>query len=195
MWQTSDAKAILWMDLETTGSALDEDDIIEVGAILTDFDYVAIASMQAVVKPSQHAFDRMIAHDVVREMHIKNGLINEITTGVSHIRDIRDVDKQIVDFVRARFPTGKVILAGSGVGHFDRKFIDAQLWETAELLKYPTLDIGVVRRFFRYAGITLDPLTSPSEIKSHRAFEDIVQHLNEARTWRDLIKDLNKEGH
>lgn len=185
MGTTADAKAILWVDLETTGGDETEDEIIEVGAILTDFEYKEIApEFQMVCKPSDHAWSRLMANEVVKKMHTENGLIAELTRPWAH--DINHVDLQLEDFVRSRIPAGKVILAGSGVGHFDRKFINVQLPNTALLLKHAPLDIGVVRRFLRYAGYTFKMDAQPT--KNHRAFDDITLHLNEAREYRQFIQ-------
>jgi oligoribonuclease len=186
---TSDAKAILWVDLETTGSSELEDEIIEVGAILTDFELVVIGSTEAVCRPTQYGYDRLIQNDVVRKMHTDNGLLQELDRG----RDLRAVDEELFKFVRLHVPKGRVILAGSGVSHFDRKFIDSQLWVTAELLTYPTLDIGVVRRFNqKCCGFELQQDGQPS--KNHRAFADIMHHLNEARQYRQFIRKATQNA-
>lgn len=186
MGMTSDAKAILWMDLETTGSNEVEDAIIEVGAILTDFELTAISSKQAVCKPTDHAYERMMNNDVVRAMHTVNGLIKELDEG--RALDLHDVDNEFAEWVRLHVPSKgrRVILAGSGVSHFDRRFIDAQLYTTASFLVYPSLDVGVLRRFFRYCGTEFNMDAHPK--KNHRAFDDIYLHLNEARQFRDFIR-------
>jgi oligoribonuclease len=189
---TSDAKAILWVDLETTGTDETEDDIIEVGAILTDFDLEVIRMFSAVSRPSAHAYTRMMENKVVREMHTANGLLAILDKLPRGACPIHEVDMNLKEFVREWVPTGKVVLAGSGVSHFDRRFIDAQLYNAATLLVRPTIDVGVIRRFFRMAGITLDEDTG-SQIKSHRAMDDISQHLSEARMFRNLIVGMNRD--
>ncbi len=184
MGLTSGAKAIFWVDLETTGSCEIEDEIIEVGAILTDFELVVIGSMEAVCKPTQHGYDRLMQNDIVRKMHTDNGLLQELDRG----RDLRAVDEELFKFVRLHVPKGKVYLAGSGVSHFDRKFINSQLWITAELLKYPMLDIGTVRTFNqKCCGVEFKQDDSLPD-KNHRAMSDIMHHLNEARQYRQFMK-------
>jgi oligoribonuclease len=190
MGLTSDAKAILWVDLETTGSDETEDEIIEVGAILTDFEYTIISNFQTLRYPSDHAYKRLMANDVVRQMHTDNGLLAKLEELKPALKS-NDIDGFTLAWVRENVPKGKVILAGSGVSHFDRKFIDAQMWRTAELLTYPMLDVGVIRRFFRYSGIEFQPDHVPE--KEHRAFDDIYAHLNEARQIRNWIRRMNND--
>jgi oligoribonuclease len=189
---TSDAKAILWVDLETTGTDETEDDIIEVGAILTDFDLEVIRMFSAVSRPSDHAYKRMMENKVVRKMHTDNGLLAILDKLPPDFGDLRKVDADFVKFIREWVPEGKVYLAGSGVSHFDKRFIQSQLWETDALLVRPTIDVGVIRRFFRISGITLSQ-GPPGRDKTHRAMDDITQHLNEARHFRNLIVGMNRD--
>jgi hypothetical protein len=100
MGLTSDAKAILWVDLETTGTDETEDDIIEVGAILTDFDLEVIRMFSAVSRPSDHAYKRMMENKVVRKMHTDNGLLAILDKLPPDFGDLRKVDADFVKFRR-----------------------------------------------------------------------------------------------
>jgi oligoribonuclease len=180
---SSNAKALLWVDLETTGTNEIEDAIIEVGAILTDFELTPIASFQAICRPSDHAYKRMLNNGIVQQMHTDNGLAALLYEPMA--QGIENVDAQLYALVRKHVPKGRVILAGSGVSHFDRRFIDAQLWGTASLLVRPMIDVGVIRRFFRLADVKLQ--YAEQVVKNHRAFDDITLHLNEAREYLQFI--------
>lgn len=179
----SSEKAILWLDLETTGVDEIEDEVIEVGAILTDFEFNTLNNFTAWCKPSPHALSRLLENDTVREMHTKNGLLDIIQRPAG--LHLRELDEACRDWCRSIVPAGKVILAGSGVGHFDRRFVDSQLWLTAELLIWPTLGVDVFRRFLKYAGIEFRFDARPR--KTHRALDDIKAHLHEAREYRKFV--------
>jgi oligoribonuclease len=179
------AKALLWVDLETTGDHKQKDDIIEIGAILTDFEFEEQSFFQVIVLPDQEAFDRMMAKDIVREMHTENGLIKVLEKKLGY--SVQAAQAQMVDWLGSSgYASGRLMLAGSGVSHFDRAFIDRDLPLIASRLTYPPLDIGVVRRFLRMIG-AMPPRMDTTDMKTHRALDDIRLHLEEARTYKKFI--------
>lgn len=182
---TKDAEAILWIDLETTGTDEALDEILEIGAIVTDFEFTNIGQRQTVIPISMHGLERVKSVPVVYDMHTTNNLLVEC----EHASPI-NYDQDLHDWVRKFVPTGKTLLAGSGISHFDRRFIRKYMPLTDALTVYPVLDIGTVRRFFRYCGF--DSLRTPFDpaTKTHRALDDIQAHLWEARHYKDKIHEL-----
>lgn len=177
------AKAICWLELETTGSDVELDYIMEIGAVMTDFDFEELGETpySEVIGLPNVGFERVNNNPVVKKMHTENGLLEECKKSLPF-----DFDDHFKNWMRSLVPQGKVILAGSGVSHFDRKFITRYMWQTDRLLTYPMLDIGVVRRYLRYIGI-LPENEKWWEPKSHRALDDIRQHLGEARRYKRLL--------
>ena len=78
-------------------------------------------------------------------------------------------------------PSGRTVLAGSGVSHFDCRFIRHYLPELEAFLRYWMIDIGVVRRMYELWVGELP--TAVNEEKTHRALDDVYCHLEEARTF------------
>ena len=177
---------ILWIDLETTGSNVDHDEIIEIGAVLTDPELHEISRYTSLVKPGPLALGRMMQNDVVRKIHETNGLLDDVLTGDGSLRP-HLVTTYMLRWLDGDLPhVGQppmMILGGSGVGHFDKKFIDKYMPQLSKRLRYYVLDIGVIRRAHRmWVGEPEDFTTS----KTHRALDDILCHLEEARHYRSL---------
>jgi oligoribonuclease len=174
---------LLFIDLETTGSNVEHDNIIEIGAILTTTNLDLIDDFTTVVDPSDEALGRMMRNDIVREMHTVNGLLDVVLKGVGTKPHQAAAD--MLNFLRRNdAPEGRTVLAGSGVGHFDRRFIDAYMPPVAHYLRYWCIDVGVIRRAHEmWTGSTL---TSVNDTKTHRALDDARLHLEEARAFRDL---------
>jgi oligoribonuclease (3'-5' exoribonuclease) len=175
---------LLWLDLETTG--LDEhagDQIIEIGCILTTEDLVAIGEFQTVVLPSQSALNRLMSNDVVREMHVANGLLNEL----DDFKDLPRVGEMETDLLAWLDTCGspkKLTLAGSGVAQFDSRFVRALMPELAKRLGYYAIDVGVIRR--AHAMWVGTDVSAANDSKTHRAIDDVRCHLDEARAYRAL---------
>ena len=174
---------ILWVDLECTGSNVDQDEIIEIACILTDPELNELRRFTSVVKPGPLALGRMLQNPVVREMHTVNGLIDDVLaaddTMRPHLVANRVLDK-VWGVIRME---SMMVLGGSGVGHYDKKFIDKYMPLLSKRLRYYVLDVGVIRRAHRlWVGDPVDFTTA----KTHRALDDIECHLQEARHYRDL---------
>lgn len=185
-WPYGRSKALLWVDLETTGSDKEADEIIEIGAIVTDFDYVEAGRYHAVCLPSDVGLARLRNNPVVLKMHTANGLLADLEAGRGVSLEAAEDD--MVLWLRD-YSDHQLMLAGSGVGHFDRGFITRDMPALSAKLSYPNLDIGVVRRFLALAGV-LPAKSDKTGKKNHRAFDDIALHLAEARQYRALVRSV-----
>lgn len=185
----------LWLDLETTGTDEGLDPIIEVGVVLTHVTplFPAIDSLNRVITPPPAEPDcecgSLVAHRLglnpaVRRMHEANGLLAEIAAGRSY--PIAEAEIDILKWLDALTAGARVVLAGSGVGHFDRRFLRAQMPGLDRRLVHYPLDVGVIRRFFRVAGVSTAPL-SEDESKTHRALDDVHAHIAEARKFAAML--------
>ncbi len=183
-----DCPFILWIDLETTGTDEHNDQIIEIGAVITDLDFVEVQAFASPVQPSKQVKVEKL-DQVVQEMHEANGLWEALFE--RREGDVMwIVEHDLIEWLDWVWPpgNGRIALGGSGVSHFDRRFIALQMPRLAKRISYWSYDVGVVRRFGRLAGIPAPSVTSDS--KTHRALEDIRLHIEEARYYRDLFEQL-----
>lgn len=176
---------ILWLDIETTGLDPRRDGIIEVGAILTNSNLEEIHSYSSVVKPTLRQRRRLMKSDVVWGMHKKSGLLKEIFFGKDLLR-IEEVDEELNFLLNLFGASERVVLAGSGVGHFDLQFVKQHMPILASRLEYYVIDVGVVRRFHRVALDSV-PFDFVSK-KEHRALSDARDALNEAIEYKKLYR-------
>lgn len=193
----------LWLDLETTGNDVEKDEIIEIGAVLTDhnfdrFDYRATRDFSIVIEPSEYALGRMMKNPIVRNMHVDNGLLDECLSSPKRVYFIEEAEAALLKYMtlainsqKTRGDVGKFtfMIAGSGVGHFDRKFIDKYLPGLSGVLHFSPLDVGQVRRFLKVSNVDLSGADN-TKSKNHRALDDVLLHLEEARTYRRALEGL-----
>lgn len=184
---------LLWIDLETTGTDLAQDRILEIGAIVTDFDLNEQEHYHGIVRLAPDEPDALIADPVVRDMHTRNGLLDDCFTS-PYAKPLHEHTAPLVELV-APYLNPKITLAGSGVSYFDRRFLDEGFPRLTERLNYWSVDFGVVRRFLRdIAGIEVTG-RAPRE-KRHRALDDLEDHLAEARNivgYLQMIRRLSTE--
>jgi oligoribonuclease (3'-5' exoribonuclease) len=183
---------VLWLDLETTGVNEFDDLILEVGAILTprDCSRELIAFVNVVDPDDAHWKDKMCVE--AREMHEWSGLVEAIDSGVGE--SLAEIESRLLMEIRGvTGSTNHVILAGSGVAHFDRRFIRQQMPALDRALTYWAWDVGVVRRLFR----EVLPENAVAKLydfreKPHRALLDARNHLAEWRRYGDFIRFINE---
>lgn len=185
---------ILWLDLETTGNR-PHDEIIEVGAALTHQDYSIVSTFSETYRTTLPVSE---INDRVFDMHVTNGLWKETMKSRSYAHD-RGAEAAILSWLgkNSALKGGdySLPLAGSGTSHFDRRYIERDWPRLAKRLTFWNLDIGVVRRFMRSwlpedVWGALQSQEDGVDPKTHRALDDVMLHISEARDYRSLIKEI-----
>ncbi|MEY3926743.1 MAG: hypothetical protein RIS16_700, partial [Actinomycetota bacterium] len=105
-----------------TGLDLNKDALVEIAVLVTDAQLNVLGEgVDLVIKCEQSKLDGM--DEVVKQMHTKSGLINEIPNGTT----LEAADDAIITYLKKYAPTeGKSPLAGNSV-YVDRGFIARDL--------------------------------------------------------------------
>ena len=183
----TDADMLLWIDLETTGLTPADDEILEIGAILTDDQLNPIAELDLLVQPTTYGMARLAAAPYVQKMHTANGLL-EALSAAGPLPEVTVAGRQILDWITGLGASkGRVAICGSGVAKFDYQFLERLTPELTDFCAYfVPFDAGILRRSYRTStGATL---TTVDELKTHRGIDDIRCHLAEAQMFRNLYR-------
>ncbi|AWB89545.1 oligoribonuclease [Homoserinimonas hongtaonis] len=177
----STADRLVWIDCEMTGLDLENDELVEVAVVITDYDLQIIdPGFAIVIKPDQSALDNM--NDFVRTMHEKSGLLEEIPNGVS----LADAEFAVNEYILKHVPTaGKAPLAGNTIGT-DRAFIAKYMPRVDSHLHYRNVDVSSIkelaRRWFPRVYIN-----APEKNGGHRALADILESIRELEYYRRSV--------
>ncbi|WP_395693651.1 oligoribonuclease [Nocardioides sp.] len=172
---------LVWIDCEMTGLDLGADALIEVAALVTDFDLNVLGTgVDVIVKPPAEALDQM--NDFVRDMHETSGLRQELDAGVS----LAEAEDQVLAYIREHCPEGsRPPLAGNSVAT-DRAFIARDMPRLETFLHYRIVDVSSIkelsRRWFPRAYFQ-----APAKRGNHRALADIQESIEELRYYRDAV--------
>lgn len=172
---------LVWIDCEMTGLSITDDALVEVAALVTDFDLNVLGDgIDVVIKPSSATLAQM--GDYVRAMHSDSGLLDELDSGMT----MREAEQSVLDYVR-EFVTEprKAPLAGNSVGT-DRMFLARDMAELEAWLHYRIVDVSSVKelthRWFPRAYFA-----SPQKAGNHRALTDICESIEELRYYRRAV--------
>lgn len=173
-------KYILWMDLEMTGLDPVLDRILEVGAVITDWDFTEIARYEAVKKVGPNLVKkRMVGEFWDSYPAVRDALIAQNMTG----KNGRTVENELLEFINEHIGSEeKVLLAGNSI-HQDRRFITNEWPRLDERLHYRMLDVSAWKVVFE--GKYKKKFAKP---EAHRAIEDIQGSIEELKYYLKKIK-------
>jgi len=172
---------LVWIDCEMTGLDLRADALIEVAALVTDFDLNVLGEgIDLIVKPPPEALEQM--GDFVRTMHEKSGLLEELDSGIT----LAQAEEQVLAYLKSQCdPHGRPPLAGNSVAT-DRAFISRDMPDLEQFLHYRIVDVSSIkelsRRWFPRAYFQ-----SPAKRGNHRALADIQESIEELRYYREAV--------
>ena len=172
---------IVWIDCEMTGLSLETDALVEVAALVTDYELTVLGEgVDVVIRPPDAALAQM--GDFVREMHTSSGLLDQLAAGTT----LEAAQQLVLDYVRAWVPEqGKAPLGGNTVAT-DRAFLLRDMPELESHLHYRIIDVTSIkelsRRWFPRAYFA-----APTKTGGHRALADIRESIAELRYYREAI--------
>ena len=172
---------IVWIDCEMTGLDLRADALVEVAAVVTDFELNVLGDgVDVIIAPPPAALDQM--GDFVREMHTVSGLLPALAEGVT----LADAEQQVLDYVRTWVPEPrKAPLGGNSVGT-DKMFLDRDMPQLVGHLHYRIIDVSSIKELARrwYPRVYF---ASPKKDGGHRALADILESIDELRYYREAL--------
>ena len=175
------ADRIVWIDCEMTGLDLQRDALVEVAALVTDFELEQLGDgVDLVIRPPDEALTQM--DDFVRQMHTTSGLIDELAEGVT----LAAAEEAVLEYVREWVPEPrKAPLGGNTVGT-DRTFLARDMTTLEAHLHYRVIDVSSIkelaRRWFPRAYFA-----APAKAGGHRALADIRESIAELRYYREAV--------
>jgi oligoribonuclease len=171
-----------------TGTDVENDIILEVAAIATDWDFTEIATFEAAVKQDEALMRAQMAKakDVCSGKNFwdenpkaRDALFAQNTSG----KPEAEVEQALLDFIETHFGVDEsVYLAGNSI-HNDRRFIAKYMPLLETKLHYRMLDVTAWKLVFehKYHKKFAYP-------KSHRALDDIRRSISELEYYLKKVK-------
>src|SRR6202012_96896 len=172
---------LVWIDCEMTGLDIERDALIEIACVVTDSELTLLDDgIDLVIKPPAEALDQM--GDVVRDMHTKWGLLEELPGGLT----LAEATDGVLAYVKQHVPEArKVPLCGNSIAT-DRWFIARDMPELDNWLHYRMIDVSSVKELAR-RWYPRAYFASPDKHGGHRALADIIESVRELRYYRAAV--------
>ena len=173
---------LVWIDCEMTGLDLAKDALIEIAALVTDADLNILGDGLDLVI---HAGDDVLAGmpDVVREMHAKSGLTEEVRKSTI---TMAEAEAAILAYVKSFVPSPRTApLCGNSIAT-DRSFLTRDMPTLESYLHYRMIDVSSIKELCRrwYPRVYFG---QPGKGLAHRALADIRESIRELEYYRRTI--------
>lgn len=186
------AKYLVWVDCEMTGLDIENDELIEIAVVVTDFNLNYIESnntqypngISIIIKPTENGYQRLMDNKYVKKMHQKSGLIDDLKNPNGDAVSL-DKAQDLLKTYLSQFKTKSnevMLLSGNSV-YTDRKFISKYLSEVDAFFHYRLIDVSTIKELVKswYQNEFKDYKDKDS---LHRAYDDIIESIEELRTYR-----------
>lgn len=178
-------KHILWVDLEMTGLDPIEDRILEVGAIVTDWNFKELATYEAAISVGPRLVEQRMFKGPAKDFwesvpETRDALIAQ---NKESGRSGRTIENELLALLDEHFEEGTpVILAGNSI-HMDRRFIENEWPRFNARLHYRMLDVSAWKIVFegKYGK-------KFAKREEHRALDDIRGSIEELRYYLAKFK-------
>lgn len=159
-----------WLDLETTGLKHNQNnEIIEIAAIITDGFFNKIDSFHTVVKPTNSC---MWHHEVVA-MHSASGLLPEVLQAT---KSLEEALPNFIDFLKKHEAHKRALSVAGNSVHFDVNFLKATDGRFDGLFYHRVLDVSALRVIVvEHYGTSARFAQRPN----HRAMDDLETSMAE----------------
>jgi oligoribonuclease len=169
-----DSLRLVWIDLEMTGLNAATDHILEIAAVVTGADLVALAEIDRVIHQPDDVLERMSAR--VRRIHTENGLITEVRASQT---SRAEAERAVLATIARFCPPGEGILSGNSVYH-DWRFLVRHMPRIEQHLHSRQVDVGTISVL---VGAWYPHIEFPRKTTNHRAMADIRASLEELRYY------------
>lgn len=173
---------LVWIDCEMTGLDLDNDVLIEVAALVTDSDLNVLGDgVDVVIHAQEDKLAGMV--EVVRDMHARSGLTEEVRQATT---TIADAEAMVLAYIQEHVPDAKTApLCGNSIAT-DRGFLARQMPLLDDYLHYRMVDVSSIKELCRrwYPRVYFG---QPAKGLAHRALADIQESIRELEYYRRTV--------
>ena len=173
---------LVWIDCEMTGLDLKSDRLIEIAALVTDADLVPFGEgVDVVIHAPDESLDNM--PDVVRDMHAKSGLTDEVRRSAI---TMAEAEEAVLAYIKEFVPNPRSApLCGNSIAT-DRGFLARDMPALDSFLHYRMIDVSSIKELCRrwYPRVYFG---QPAKGLAHRALADIRESIRELEYYRRTI--------
>ncbi|KAJ3578339.1 hypothetical protein NPX13_g2231 [Xylaria arbuscula] len=184
-------EALVWIDCEMTGLNPDHEEIIEIFCIITTgtLEVVDEKGLGIVVHQSKERMDMM--GEWCTQTHAQSGLTAAV---IDSKVTPEQAAEELLSYIKKYIPERKMgLLAGNSV-HADRSFLAKEPYKkVVDHLHHRILDVSTIKEAARRWCPRKVTREAPRKQGLHQAKEDILESIEEARYYKEVLFDKKSD--
>jgi len=177
--QVTNARHLVWIDLEMTGLDPEVDTILEIATIITDEHLNILAEgPNLAIHQSDQVLESM--NDWCKQHHGQSGLTDRVRR--SDI-SLEEAERVTLDFIHSFVPERASPLCGNSI-HQDRRFLVRYMPELEAYVHYRNIDVSTVKEL---VSRWYPSVPAPAKHGEHLALADIHESINELKYYREKV--------
>lgn len=169
---------LCWLDLEMTGLNAEVDKILEIAALVSDFDNnIIFPGMSAIIHYPESEMPHMDTW--VKNQHTKSGLLKTVAASE---KDLESIEEIFYNAIKPYCIAGKTFLAGNTV-YQDRIFLKKYMPRLDSLFHHRLIDVSTLKELIA-KWYPSDEKSEFKKNKEHRALADIYESMAELKHYK-----------
>lgn len=178
-------EVIAWTDVEASGVAIDEDELLEVGSCLSTMEGKPLGHpCEALLRVPNLAQVIENTDPLVRTMHEASGLWQDLW--LRPTLDPSQVDELFTQWLNHTVPPGATVYLGGNTVTLDRNFLARKLPRFHGRLSHRSVDVTSLSLVMQSTGV----VPGFAKRNLHRALDDALDSLEEYRHYRRWLGHL-----
>lgn len=177
----TDAKQshLVWMDLEMTGLDPEENTILEIATLITDFNLNVVAEGPVIaIHQTDELLDSMDEWNT--NCHKETGLTERVRESIS---DMKEAEMMTLDFIKEHVDQKLSPLCGNTIWQ-DRRFLIKYMPDLEDYFHYRNIDVSSIKEI---CTRWYPDLPVFEKQKVHSAMKDIRESIEELKYYRAKI--------
>jgi len=171
---------LIWIDLEMTGLATANDNIIEIATIVTDKQLNELAEGPVLaIHQSQPTMDAMDEWNT--RQHGESGLTARVLA--SEVTAV-EAERRTLEFLSGWVESGASPMCGNSICQ-DRRFLYKYMPELSEWMHYRNIDVSSIKELAKRWAPEL--ITGFTKRGTHKALDDIYESIEELKFYREHL--------
>ena len=187
MPESRSKEPLVWIDCEMTGLDLSKDTVMSLACFITDYDLNMLDEQgyEAIISHSQEQMDAM--GDWCKKHHGASGLTASCLDP-SQTKDAETVATELLEYIQKYCPERKKALLAGNTVHADKAFLIQEPYtKVMKHLHHRILDVSAIKEAARRWAPDHVIKSSPRKTGKHEAKSDILESIEEARYYRNVI--------
>jgi len=185
MPESRSIEPLVWIDCEMTGLDVENDTIMSLACFVTDHDLNLLdeEGHEAVIHHTQDQLDAM--GEWCTRHHGESGLTQACLDSSTTASQAAE---ELLAYIQRYAPDRRRALLAGNTVHADKAFLSEEPWtKVIRHLHHRILDVSAIKEGARRWASDDVLKRSPQKAGKHEAKADILESIEEARYWREVL--------